>query len=33
VPILYHYLYDNVPQTEYLERKYNLFRLSLEMNS
>ena len=33
VPMLYHYLYDNVPEKEYLERKYNLFRLSLEMNS
>jgi hypothetical protein len=32
VPMLYHYLYDNVPDTEYLERKFNLFRLSLEMN-
>lgn len=33
VPMLYHYFYDNVPETQYLERKYNLFRLSLEMNS
>jgi predicted DNA-binding protein YlxM (UPF0122 family) len=32
VPMLYHYLYDNVPQTAYLERKFNLFRLSEEMN-
>jgi predicted DNA-binding protein YlxM (UPF0122 family) len=32
VPMLYHYFYDDVPETEYLERKYNLFRLSLEMN-
>jgi predicted DNA-binding protein YlxM (UPF0122 family) len=32
VPMLYHYLYDNVTETEYLERKFNLFRLSLEMN-
>lgn len=23
--MLYHYLYDNVPPTQYLERKYNLF--------
>ncbi|MBU4455782.1 LAGLIDADG family homing endonuclease, partial [Patescibacteria group bacterium] len=28
----YHYLYDDVPPTQYLERKFNLFRLSLEMN-
>ena len=33
VPMLYHYFYDNVPETEYLERKFNLFRLSLEMNA
>jgi len=33
VPMLYHYLYDNVPETEYLERKFNLFHLSLEMNA
>lgn len=33
VPILYHYLYDNVPETQYLKRKFNLFRLSLEMNA
>ena len=33
MPMLYHYLYDNVPETEYLERKFNLFRLSLEMNA
>ena len=33
VPMLYHYyLYDNVPETQYLERKFNLFRLSLKMN-
>lgn len=23
---LFHYLYDNVPPTQYLERKYNLFK-------
>lgn len=28
----YHYLYDDVPPTQYIERKFNLFRLSLEMN-
>jgi|GEM_PF-454840 len=33
VPMLYYYFYDNVPETEYLERKFNLFRLSLEMNA
>jgi predicted DNA-binding protein YlxM (UPF0122 family)/transcriptional regulator with XRE-family HTH domain len=32
VRMLYHYLYDGVPDTEYLERKFKLFRLSLEMN-
>ena len=32
VPKLYHYFYDNVPKTEYLERKFKLFSLSLEMN-
>jgi len=32
VPMLYNYLYENVPETEYLERKYDLFRLSLERN-
>lgn len=32
VPMLYHYLYDDVPETQYLKRKYDLFRLSLEMN-
>ena len=32
VPMLYHYLYDNVPDTEYLERKFMLFRLSSEIN-
>lgn len=32
VPMLYHYLYKDVPKTEYLERKYDLFRLSLESN-
>jgi hypothetical protein len=32
VPNFYHYLYDAVPSTQYLERKLNLFRLSLEMN-
>jgi predicted DNA-binding protein YlxM (UPF0122 family) len=33
VPMLHHYLYDNVPETQYLERKFNLFRLSLEKNA
>lgn len=33
VKMLYHYLYDNVPETEYLKRKLVLFRLSLEMNA
>lgn len=33
VPMLYHYLYDDVPDTEYLKRKYDLFRLSLELNT
>jgi phage terminase large subunit-like protein len=33
VPMLYHYLYNDVSETEYLERKFHLFRLSLEMNS
>lgn len=32
VPNFYHYLYDAVPPTQYLERKFNLFHLSLEMN-
>ncbi|MGV8059374.1 MAG: LAGLIDADG family homing endonuclease [Smithellaceae bacterium] len=32
VTILYHYLYDNIPETEYLKRKFDLFRLSSEMN-
>jgi hypothetical protein len=32
VPQLFHYLYDNVPSTQYLERKFNLFKQSLEMN-
>jgi predicted DNA-binding protein YlxM (UPF0122 family)/transcriptional regulator with XRE-family HTH domain len=30
VPMLYHYLYDNVPETECLERKLKLFRMSLK---
>jgi len=29
---LFHYMYDNVPSIQYLERKYNLFRQSLDMN-
>jgi transcriptional regulator with XRE-family HTH domain len=29
---LFHYMYDNVPSTQYLERKFNLFRQSLDMN-
>ncbi len=33
VPRFYHYLYDNVPSTQYLDRKFKLFRRSLEMNS
>jgi predicted DNA-binding protein YlxM (UPF0122 family) len=33
VPMLYHHLYDDVPETEYLQRKFNLFHLSLEMNA
>lgn len=33
VPMLYHYLYDDVPSTEYLQRKFDLFRLSLELNT
>ena len=32
VPNFYNYLYDAVPPTQYLERKFKLFRLSLEMN-
>jgi len=32
VPNFYHYLYDAVPPTQYLVRKFNLFHLSLEMN-
>ena len=32
VPNFYHYLYDDVPPTQYLERKFNIFRLSLEKN-
>jgi hypothetical protein len=27
---LYHYLYDDVPESHYLDRKYKLFRLSLQ---
>jgi transcriptional regulator with XRE-family HTH domain len=30
---LFHYLYNNVPSTQYLERKYILFRQSLDLNS
>lgn len=33
VPMLYHYLYDDVSDTEYLKRKFDLFRLSLELNT
>lgn len=29
VPKLYHYLYDDVPELQYLDRKYKLFRASL----
>ena len=29
VPKLYHYLYDDVPESQYLDRKYKLFRSSL----
>jgi hypothetical protein len=29
VPKLYHYLYDNVPESQYLGRKYKLFKSSL----
>ena len=29
---LFHYLYDNVPSTQYLERKFDLFKQSLDMN-
>ena len=32
VPQLFHYLYDDVPNTQYLERKYILFKQSLDMN-
>jgi hypothetical protein len=32
VPQLFHYLYDDVPSTQYLERKFNLFKQSLDMN-
>lgn len=32
VPLLHNYLYNNVPETQYLKRKFDLFRLSLEMN-
>jgi transcriptional regulator with XRE-family HTH domain len=30
MPAFYKYLYDNVPDTQYLKRKYNLFKLSSE---
>jgi intein-encoded DNA endonuclease-like protein len=30
VPAFYKYLYDSVPDTQYLTRKYNLFKLSSE---
>lgn len=30
VPKLYHYLYDDVPESQYLDRKHKLFRLSLQ---
>ena len=33
VLMLYHYLYDNVTEAQYLNRKFDLFRLSLEMNA
>jgi predicted DNA-binding protein YlxM (UPF0122 family) len=33
VQMLYDYLYDNVPETEYLKRKFDLFSLSLKMNT
>jgi ribosome-binding protein aMBF1 (putative translation factor) len=32
VPQLFHYLYDDVSSEQYLERKYNLFKKSLDMN-
>lgn len=32
VPMLYHYIYDDVPDTKYLKRKFDLFRSSLELN-
>jgi hypothetical protein len=33
VPILYHYLYDGVNETQYLERKYQIFKMAIETNS
>lgn len=33
VPIFYHYLYDDVTEDKYLKRKFDLFRLSLELNT
>jgi predicted DNA-binding protein YlxM (UPF0122 family) len=32
VPMLYNYIYDNVPETQYLKRKFNIFQLSTELN-
>jgi predicted DNA-binding protein YlxM (UPF0122 family) len=32
VPIVYHFFYDNVNEKQYLKRKFDIFRLSLEMN-
>lgn len=33
VPMLYHYLYDNVSENQYLKRKFDLFKLSTDMNA
>jgi hypothetical protein len=33
VPMLFHYLYDDVPEAQYLKRKYNLFKSAVDINS